>query len=469
MSSTSLNEEDRKRYEKLFQELDKNKDGSIEISELSQALSQLYGGKGDFSKHAADLVKKADINKDNRVNFSEFLGFLHDHERQLTLAFSHLDRNKDGRIDAEEVREAFKQMDLHIGIEEAQNLTKKIDKDGSLSLDWEEWRNFFQLMPSANLEDMIVFWRQSLMIDIGESMTVPPEFTKKEKSSGQWWRLLVSGGVAGLVSRTATAPLDRVKVFYMVHGKKVANSGLLNVVRQMIREGGVRSLWRGNGTNVIKIAPDTALKFFAYEHMKKLICGDDGSGSSKQQITVKDRFLAGSSAGAFSQTTIYPMEVIKTRLAIGKSGQYNGMLDCARKIYKHEGLKAFYRGFIPNLVGIIPYAGIDLATYETLKTFYMARNPDKSAPGVLVLLGCGTMSSSLGQIFTYPLSLVRTKMQSGLGADGKNDVVSISRQIMEKEGLLGFYRGLAPNFLKVLPAVGISYVVYEHTKSYLMK
>lgn len=55
---------------------------------------------------------------------------------------------------------------------------------------------------------------------------------------------------------------------------------------------------------------------------------------------------------------------MKTRLTLRKTGQYDGMFDCARKIARHEGMKAFYRGYIPNLLGIIPYAGIDLAVYE---------------------------------------------------------------------------------------------------------
>lgn len=55
---------------------------------------------------------------------------------------------------------------------------------------------------------------------------------------------------------------------------------------------------------------------------------------------------------------------MKTRLAVGKTGQYSGMFDCAKKILKREGLKAFYKGYIPNILGIIPYAGIDLAVYE---------------------------------------------------------------------------------------------------------
>lgn len=57
-------------------------------------------------------------------------------------------------------------------------------------------------------------------------------------------------------------------------------------------------------------------------------------------------------------------QVLKTRLAVGKTGQYSGIYDCAKKILKHEGFGAFYKGYIPNLLGIIPYAGIDLAVYE---------------------------------------------------------------------------------------------------------
>ena len=54
------------------------------------------------------------------------------------------------------------------------------------------------------------------MIDIGDNLTVPPEFTKREQQTGMWWRHLVAGGMAGAVSRTLTAPLDRVKIMLQV-------------------------------------------------------------------------------------------------------------------------------------------------------------------------------------------------------------------------------------------------------------
>lgn len=164
------------------------------------------------------------------------------------------------------------------------------------------------------------------------------------------------------------------------------------------------------------------------------------------------------------------MEVLKTRLALRKTGQYSGISDCAKQIFRKEGLAAFYKGYVPNMLGIIPYAGIDLAVYETLKNSYLQQyGTNSSDPGVLVLLACGTVSSTCGQLASYPLALVRTRMQAH-AATGNTQQVTMSglfRQILQTEGPTGLYRGLAPNFLKVIPAVSISYVVYERMKTHL--
>lgn len=57
-------------------------------------------------------------------------------------------------------------------------------------------------------------------------------------------------------------------------------------------------------------------------------------------------------------------QVLKTRLALRRTGQYSGIVDCAKHIFQKEGVAAFYKGYVPNMLGIIPYAGIDLAVYE---------------------------------------------------------------------------------------------------------
>jgi solute carrier family 25 phosphate transporter 23/24/25/41 len=241
-------------------------------------------------------------------------------------------------------------------------------------------------------------------LDIGEDLNVPDDFSQKEMQSGMWWRHLVAGGIAGAVSRTCTAPLDRLKVFLQVQPNK---HKLMDCLRWMLKEGGVQSMWRGNFINVLKIAPESAIKFAAYEHAKRWIRHNE-----TRPMTIYERFVAGALAGCISQTTIYPLEVLKTRLALRKTGQYSGIVDAAKKILATEGVRSFYRGYIPNMLGIIPYAGIDLAVYETLKKKYLSRHGEDKAPQIWLLLACGSVSSTLGQLASYPLALVRTRLQA---------------------------------------------------------
>lgn len=184
----------------------------------------------------------------------------------------------------------------------------------------------------------------------------------------------------------------------------------------MLKEGGFTGLWRGNGINVIKIAPESAIKFAAYEQCKRFILGDRKGAP----LEIYERFVAGAMAGGISQTAIYPLEVLKTRFALRKTGQYRGITDAVKKIYGREGVRSFYKGYIPNILGIIPYAGIDLAVYETLKKKYLRNHPVNEQPSIVLLLACGSASSTLGQVCSYPLALVRTRLQ----AQGEYNLIS---------------------------------------------
>lgn len=319
-------------------------------------------------------------------------------------------------------------------------------------------------LPGA-VDEFIFILRQLLRkyLDIGEDMNVPDDFTQTEMQTGMWWRHLAAGGVAGAVSRTCTAPLDRLKVFLQVQSSRQT---IAECLRSMLKEGGVASLWRGNGINVLKIAPETAIKFAAYEQIKRFIKGD-----TDHTLAIYERFCAGALAGGISQSAIYPLEVLKTRLALRKTGQYKSILDAATKIYTNEGLMSFYRGYIPNILGIIPYAGIDLAVYETLKKKYLKTHSSNEQPGFWMLLACGSCSSTLGQMCSYPLALVRTRLQAQVthrSVDKVNTTMTgVFRTIVQKEGVVGLYRGITPNFIKVMPAVSISYVVYEYSSRLL--
>ena len=103
----------------------------------------------------------------------------------------------------------------------------------------------------------------------------------------------------------------------------------------MYSEGGLKSLWRGNFVNVMKIFPETGLKFGIFETIKNNFCGAE---PSKTQ-----RFFAGATAGAMAQTCIYPIEVLKTRMVLRSTGQYSSVYNCARTIIQTEGFRSGFR------------------------------------------------------------------------------------------------------------------------------
>jgi len=268
----------------------------------------------------------------------------------------------------------------------------------------------------------------------------------------------VSGGLAGMVSRTATAPLDRIKTIMQASTSAASEGGLVSGLRGIYADGGLKAFYRGNGTNVLKIAPETGIKFFAFDKFKAAVISDPSNP------TVSERFLAGGLAGATSQVAIYPLEIAKTRLALSSPGTYRGPMDCMAQIVRKEGAAALYTGLGTSVLGIIPYAGVDLAINSMLKEFaskyYTQRMQE---PGIATLLACGMLSSSCAMTVTYPVGLVRTRLQaSGMpGAPKYDGGLDCLRQIISKDGFKGLYRGMVPNAMKVLPATSISYAMYD--------
>lgn len=176
------------------------------------------------------------------MNLAEFIHYVREHEKNLLLHFTHLDKDRDGKVNLDDLICGFKELGIEIDADEALKLLKRVDQNDTLIISYDEWRDFLLLAPSHDIHHIINFWRNSTYLDVSEDVIVP------QIASG--WRHLAAGAVAGAVSRTCTAPLDRLKVFLQVQTNRVK---IKDCFSYLLKEGGIRSFWRGNGTNKFQI------------------------------------------------------------------------------------------------------------------------------------------------------------------------------------------------------------------------
>ncbi|KAI8363257.1 mitochondrial carrier domain-containing protein [Mortierella sp. GBAus27b] len=445
-----------------------------------------------------------DEDDDGHVRYDDFEVFVEEKEERLWNLFREIDHNNDNEIQPEELQASLAKAGINLSDADLQRFIKAMDKDGDGMIDFEEWRDFLVLLPRETTLKEIFHYVQEVVAQVGVDgdVVMPPS------ENDYVARYLLAGAIAGAVSRTATAPLDRLKVYLITNATPITTGPiaqealklrqrlLWTAITELYHQGGVKTFFRGNGLNIIKIAPESAIKFYTYETSKSFIVhhlpslciqphhpNGHAAKAQHRDIATSGRFLAGGIAGLVSQFSIYPLETIKTRMmsSTGRSHQAPSSSSSApvTKIWQKTGLRGFYRGLGPSLVGIFPYAAIDLSVFETLKFGYMrwkagVHEGDEGSeekalerPSVFVLLACGTISGSVGATSVYPLSLVRTRMQ----AQGTphhpqtyTSTLDVFRKTYEKEGVRGFYKGMVPTLTKVVPAVSISYVVYEYSK-----
>ncbi|KAI7868874.1 mitochondrial carrier domain-containing protein [Spinellus fusiger] len=287
-------------------------------------------------------------------------------------------------------------------------------------------------------------------------------------------RHLVSGGLAGAVSRTVVSPMERIKILFQIQGPEPAvYRGVFPTLAKIWREEGFLGYMKGNGTNVIRIIPYSASQFAAYEYFKALLMEP-----GKSELDIKRRLTAGAGAGIVSVVCTYPLDITRTRLSVSSarlSGSINegaiktpspGIGSTMLTIYKTEGgVRGLYKGLWPTTLGVAPYVALNFQCYEVLKVYLIPPEADQSS--VARKLVCGALAGSIAQTITYPLDVLRRRMQvTGMASieykyTGTWDAIKC---MVKKEGILSLYKGNAANYLKVAPAIGVSFVTYEWCK-----
>ncbi|VEN60779.1 unnamed protein product [Callosobruchus maculatus] len=289
---------------------------------------------------------------------------------------------------------------------------------------------------------------------------------------------LLCGGVAGMVSKTTVAPLDRVKILLQAQSHHHQSHGVTKGLKHIITNEGFLALYKGNGAQMVRIFPYAAAQFTAFEIYKKYLDGIFGKTSHI------DKFLAGAGAGLTAVFLTYPLDTIRARLAFQVTGEhiYTGILHAATTIFKEEGgARALYRGFLPTLTGMVPYSGLSFYCFEYLKFGCIKYLPDIACyeydGDTLVLslpakLLCGGMSGAIAQSVSYPLDVTRRHMQLAMMKPHTHHyakgMFSTLFKIYHNHGLVkGLYRGMSINYMRAIPMVAVSFSTYEMCKQLL--
>jgi len=290
--------------------------------------------------------------------------------------------------------------------------------------------------------------------------------TTKKTKLPHWFINFLAGGVAGCTAKTIIAPLERVKILFQVKSQQFAFTGVVSSINKIIKQEGAIMLWKGNTATIVRVYPYAAIQFMSYEQYKKLIIGDTKRPHPLQHL------VCGSLAGMTAVTFTYPLDLIRARMASQVIHDvYKNIFHGLVTMYNVEGLRSWFRGMWPSIQGIIPYAGVNFATYEFLKKNY-AQKDEKGEVTVVGKLICGGISGPIGQTVAYPWDTVRRRMQIWGFAPGTEFVAQKSTTkamiyIVQTEGLKGLFRGISLNYLKATPTVAISFAVYEVSKGYL--
>merc|ERR1712169_18027 len=274
------------------------------------------------------------------------------------------------------------------------------------------------------------------------------------------------GGVSAAVSKTAAAPIERVKLLIQNQDEMLKAgrldrkyNGIIDCFSRTAKNEGVMSLWRGNTANVIRYFPTQALNFAFRDTYKSMFAfKKERDGYWKWMA---GNLASGGAAGATSLLFVYSLDYARTRLAndaksASKGGgdrQFNGLVDVYRKTLASDGIAGLYRGFGPSVLGIIVYRGLYFGMYDSIKPVLLV-GPLEGNFLASFMLGWGVTTGA--GIASYPLDTIRRRMMmtSGEAVKYKSSLDAASK-IMAAEGVRSFFKGAGANILRGVAGAGV--------------
>ncbi|KAI9473994.1 MAG: mitochondrial carrier domain-containing protein [Benjaminiella poitrasii] len=300
--------------------------------------------------------------------------------------------------------------------------------------------------------------------------------------------LAFCGGTAGVVSRVAIAPLDVVKIrmqlqthrtHFSFGSKKMMDTSpvkylnTIQALKTILKEEGIRGLYKGNMPAEYLYLSYSAVEFWAYKELEQRLERWD----NKRQLlphTLKT-FGCGMIAGCTATTATYPFDLLRTRFAASVRGAERGYTTVTRAmidIYRKEGLIGFYRGLWPAIIQIMPYMGLLFSSYDLFaKGFEKLRDEQVLTASYKPThdMISGALSGLFSKTVVYPFDLVRKRLQmEGTPKIKRQSWLACLKMVVKQEGFRSLYKGLVPSLVKVGPANAVTFMVFEETKDILL-
>jgi solute carrier family 25 (adenine nucleotide translocator) protein 4/5/6/31 len=283
-----------------------------------------------------------------------------------------------------------------------------------------------------------------------------PKTEKKGINTTKFLFDFATGGISAAVSKTAVAPIERVKLLLQVQHVQTSIAeadrykGIIDCFTRVPKEQGFASFWRGNMANVIRYFPTQALNFAFKDTYKQLFLKDVDKKKSPGRFFLGN-LASGGAAGATSLCFVYPLDFARTRLAVdvgkGSTREFNGLADCLIKSVKSDGPIGIYRGFLVSVQGIIIYRAAYFGGFDTIKA--LVSNDPKNM-NFFVTWGIAQCVTVVSGVLSYPWDTVRRRMmmQSGRKEVLYTDTMDCAKKILKNEGPSAFFKGALSNVFR---------------------
>jgi len=273
------------------------------------------------------------------------------------------------------------------------------------------------------------------------------------------------GGVSAAVSKTAAAPIERIKLLIQNQDEMIKSGrlsepykGIADCARRVAADEGLIAFWRGNTANVIRYFPTQALNFAFKDQFKRMFGFNKNVDGYWKWFA--GNLASGGAAGACSLFFVYSLDYARTRLANdnksskkGGTRQFNGMIDVYRKTLASDGIAGLYRGFVISCVGIIVYRGLYFGLYDSIKPVLLTGNMKDSFLGSFALGWAITIGAGLA---SYPLDTVRRRMMMTSGEKVKyRSSMHAMSEIVKNEGTRSLFKGAGANVLRAVAGAGV--------------